>query len=102
MSARNYTLDDYGACRWVKENNVGPGLYYGTVATLGPLTPARAARLKLLNLADGVTESTSDGDVIRLAGLGVKTANEAERLGIAAVTTAVASSNSPSLFEDLV
>lgn len=86
MSARNYTDDDFGSCRYVLENNVGPGLYYATVETLGPLTPARAARLKLLNLADGITESTSDGDVIRLAGLGVKTANEAVRLGKPAVT----------------
>ena len=89
MTSRKYTAEDYGSCRWVKENNVGPGLYSGTVATAGPLTPARADRLVLLNLADGPTgtlQQRANGDVIRLAGLGVKTAEEAVRLGFPAVT----------------
>lgn len=86
MASKAYTDEDFGACRYVLENNVGPGSYYASVATLGPLTPAIAARLQLLKLADGIPAAVADGDVLRLAGLGVKTAHEAVRLGIAAIT----------------
>lgn len=82
MTSRAYTVTDYGACRYVLEN---PGAVVGTPLSL---SIAVVQRLKLLNLVDGVAESTSTGEVVHLAGLGVKTAREAQRLGIVAVSAA--------------
>lgn len=87
--SRNYSAADYGACRYVWENRLlagSPNSQRTAVATLGPLTVALAERLKRLNLLDGDEAVTVDGDLVRLSGLGVKTAKEALRLGIAAAT----------------
>ena len=84
MASRKYTAEDFGTCRWILEN-YSAGVT-APIATLGPLTPARAARIRLLNLGDGATEGATDGDQQRLSGLGVKTGKEAQRLGIAAVS----------------
>ena len=84
MASRKYTNEDFGTCRWILENySVG---VTAPIVTAGPLTPARAARIRLLNLGDGAVVGAVNGDQQRLAGLGIKTAREAQRLGIAAVT----------------
>ena len=81
---RRYTAEDYGACRWIWE--VRSVRMRANVTTLGPLTPTIASRLALLNLVDGDNHNLADGDTVRLTGLGVKTAKEAQRLDVAAIT----------------
>lgn len=87
--SREYLADDYASARYCIDNLTGGGTANAmrtAVATLGPLTVARAQRLKRLNLLDGDELATADGELVRLTGLGVKTAKEAIRLGIAAAT----------------
>ena len=82
MSNRNYETRDYAVCRYIVENYT-QGLRTPINDSGGSLTIADVIRLRLLRLADGPVGIAIDGELVRLAGLGIKTAAEATRLGIA-------------------
>ena len=83
MSRRDYTQRDYAVCRYILENaTVGLRAPINDAGTA--LTIADVLRLRLLRLADGPVGVAVDGELVRMAGLGQKTASEAIRLGIAA------------------
>lgn len=86
---RAYSTADYGTARFVYENRLldgSPDSHRAAISEIGlSLTIARVQRLKRLNLIDGDELTTADGDLVKLTGLGVKTAKEAIRLGIASV-----------------
>ena len=79
MASKKYTLEDYGSCRWILENRT-QGMR-APIDNTGALTVTQVQRLRLLNLVDGAPENTQNAELVRLAGLGVKTAEEAVRLG---------------------
>ena len=91
MSAqsRGYTTEDYGTARYALENRALDGTLNGlrtAISNVGAsFTVTRVQRLRRLNLIDGDELATTDGEFVKLAGLGVKTAEEAIRLGIASV-----------------
>ena len=90
MSAqsRKYSTRDYGTCRNCLEN-ITTSTNQGLQRTLifdagGAFTTTDVQRLRRLNLIDGDELSTFDLEWVKLSGLGVKTAREAQRLGIPA------------------
>ena len=89
-AARKYSDDDYGTCRYIFETRTNNGTWQGSRVAINEtaaiLTIARAKRVCLLNLIDDDVNAMVDGHTVKLSGLGEKTAEEAIRLGIAAIT----------------
>ena len=92
MSAqdRSYSTRDYGTCRFAFENRAFDGTLNGLRTAVNDVgtafTISDVQRLRRLNLVDGDELKTTDGEFVKLTGLGIKTAEEAVRLNIAATT----------------
>lgn len=99
---RKYTAEDFGACRFIVENGgADQRIVIGETAGTGALTRAMCERLSLLNLLDGALDSYEVGNNVRLAGIGVKTGEEAIRLAIPAIVViplAVTFANATDIF----
>ena len=86
--SRKYSTRDYATCRHALEN-LTASTTQGLQRTLvfdagGAFTTTDVRRLRRLNLIDGDEQATFDLEWVKLSGLGVKTAKEAQRLGIPA------------------
>ena len=88
--ARKYSTRDYGSARYAFDNRAFDGTLNGLRTAInnagGAFTVTDVQRLRRLNLVDGDELKTTDGEFVKLAGLGIKTAEEAIRLGIPANT----------------